>query len=803
MIAPRSAQEIRALAARLVTDDLVVLPVRHHSPACARQVRRAIRESRPSVVLVEGPRTFDPLVPLLAHPEAQMPLAVYTWSAGSGEGERLAAYYPFCDYSPELVAIREGLAADTPVRFIDLDLVEQAATARTRYDDPRSAEPEALTQETHYRHSAALQLLAERLGCRDHEDLWERLFEAVDVPLTEHVAQVAAYCLLARDDRTEGELEADGTAAREAEMAHHVREVLASRREGEGPVLVVLGGFHAVALPDLLAAPPGRPEVVGSRSPAESALIRYGFDRLERLNGYAAGMTSPAWHQRLWDHTGPGHPREVVTLQVLLDVAEELRRRHHMPVPVPSVSAAYGQALQLARLRGRDAPLRTDLLDALTSCLVKGDVDVEGHLVSGAAARVLVGDRIGRVPPGAGTPPLVADTLARLRAQRLRVDEATRSTAALDIYRRESHRETSRLLHGLGLLEVPFAIRTAGPDFVNGTGLGRLQERWYYAWTPATEGALVEASLHGPTLPEAIASRFDDLLVEQEESGGVRSAAVAVGLLTRACLLGLHTRLDRTLLLVRAGVEAEPSFPDIVAALGGLALLGEAREPLAARGLDALPALLSQAWDRAIYLARDLRAGECEPRAAAEALVRMREVLVSATGSGLDETVFWQVVERLRVDHDDALVRGAATGLLHAAGRLSEEDFSTAVTGHLRGTVPPDEAVGFISGVLLTARETAWQDGRLVSGIDDRLRAWDDETFVRHLPDLRLAFAALTPLETDRVAEGVAALHGIGSLDVPVRRDVDQAEVTANLALAAEAAHLLDRDGLADWRGAR
>ncbi|KAB2808934.1 hypothetical protein F9L07_17840 [Pimelobacter simplex] len=795
-----TAEGIRALAARLLTDELVVLPVRHHSPACAGQVARAIRERRPSAVLVEGPRTFGPLVPLLAHRDAVMPLAVYTWVADGPDRERAAGYYPFCDYSPELVAIREATAAGVPVRFIDLDLVEQERTSSGPL-------PEALTREVHYRHSEGLQLLAERLGCRDHEDLWERLFETAEVPLGEHVAQVAAYCRLARDDHPDDVLVADGTLAREAEMAHHVATALAARGPGDGPVLVVLGGFHAVVLPDLLAAPPPRPDVVGTVPPASTALIRYTFERLERLNGYAAGMTAPAWYQLLWEHhtgraAGDEHPRVAATLSALQEIVGELRSRHRMPVPQPSVAAAFGHAVQLARLREREAPVRWDLLDAITSCLVQGDADVEGRIVHTTAARVLTGHRVGAVPPGAGMPPLVADTLARLRGQRLRVDDDERQLAALDLYRRAGHRATSRLLHGLALLGVPFAVRVAGPDFLAGTGLGRLQERWDYQWTPATEGVLAETSVLGSTLPEAVAARFDDLLTAQEEAAEGRSAEAAVRLLAQACLLGLHGRTGRVTGLVREGIGTDASFEAVADAVGILALLAEAREPLEARHLDELPELVRLAYARAIYLGRELRDGEAEPRAVARALARLRELLVSDVGADLDSDLYWAMVERLRTDHDGALVRGAAAGLLHVAGRLDAADLGGAVTGHLDGTVGASEAVAFVTGLMLTAREAAWQGSALLDGLDERLRAWDDATFVRHLPDLRLAFASLTPLETDRVAAAVAGRHGLGTLATPARRDVDADDVQALLAVAGEVAVLLERDGLSAWREA-
>ena len=73
------AGHVRALAARLVTPELIVFPVRHHSPACAWQLRRLFDELSPSMVLVEGPRSFTPHIPLLAHAEAIAPFAMYTY----------------------------------------------------------------------------------------------------------------------------------------------------------------------------------------------------------------------------------------------------------------------------------------------------------------------------------------------------------------------------------------------------------------------------------------------------------------------------------------------------------------------------------------------------------------------------------------------------------------------------------------------------------------------------------------------------------------------------------------------------
>jgi hypothetical protein len=807
------AASLRALGARLATPELIVFPVRHHSPACAWQLRRLMAAQAPCEVLVEGPRSFTPLAPLLAHPDAKMPLAVYTYSVRKGDADdaeqRRAAYYPFCDYSPELVALREAAARGVPARFIDLDFAEQCQLEAP--DAEESEEAASLLDERHYRRSEHLQALAQRLGCRDHEELWEHLFELDPgaSSLEEHLARVAAYCQLSRLDSSAEELAADGTLAREAEMAWHIREALARRAPDAGPVLAVVGGFHAVVLPELVAAKTPRPSVkVRGASEEASAIIRYGFERLERLNGYSAGMTSPAWHQFLWEqllrHAKAGEPaaartRGAAALAMLADIAFELRGKHKVPLPMPALAAAYEQALRLAHLRGRTAPVRHDVLDAVTSCFVKGDADADGAVVLQVAQRALTGVAMGTVPPGASTPPLVRDFAWRARRQKLKIDDSESRKLVLDLYRRPAHRLTSRLLHALVLLGVPFATRVAGPDFVAGIGLDRLQEHWQYAYTAGTEAALVEASVHGVTIPLAVATRFAARLDALQSDGQGRNAATGARMLTQACVLGLHDHLPRVLALLRRAVGEDAAFDSVVAAAANLGLLWESREPLEARQLDELPALLQAAFERAVYLGRELRGRQCDPPVAVKALVQLRELLVSEAGRALDATLYWTMVEDLGAHHDAALVRGAATGLQYSAGRLDDAALGAALDGHFRGMLAPPEAVAYLRGLLQAAREVAWQQPALLGVLDALVRQWSEEEFVASLPELRLAFAAMTPKETDRIAEAVAQLHGAENLGPLVHRDLGADEVQANLAVARALAEVLAADGLNDW----
>ncbi|MFN4032578.1 MAG: DUF5682 family protein, partial [Fimbriimonadales bacterium] len=104
---------------------VAVVPVRHHSPAIARATAAVIRAVRPDLVLIEGPCDANPLIDALVAPDAVAPIALLAYR--QPEAQQASAnlapqvvFYPFCDYSPELVALRTAHALGIPARFCDI-----------------------------------------------------------------------------------------------------------------------------------------------------------------------------------------------------------------------------------------------------------------------------------------------------------------------------------------------------------------------------------------------------------------------------------------------------------------------------------------------------------------------------------------------------------------------------------------------------------------------------------------------------------------------------------------------------------
>jgi hypothetical protein len=783
------SKEVAAVASTVdLSARIVYFPVRHHSPACAWHVARLIRELRPASVLIEGPRDATPLLPLLTHEETRMPVAFYaTYVRKRSEGlpERHAAYYPLCEFSPEMAAIRAGSEVGAKVQFIDLTFPEKVeAHTFDREEAPElRKQSQSMQDEAWFSHSRLLRAACVRTGSRDPDDLWDHLYEVNyrGIDTAEFIRGVLAYCVLARRDADEDALKAEGCLAREQAMAAEISLE-------KGRAVVVTGGFHTVALP---ATEPCMPNPM-KLAPEDNRLVlmRYSFEQLDRLNGYASGMPSPEFYQRAWEEHDP--------TRLMVEIARDCRQRN-LGISTADAIAAVAHCERLAQLRGHEQVSREDLLDGIRSTFIKGADDAEGLPVLALARKRLAGDRVGNVPAEAGQPPIVHDFRNTAERLKLKLDTLDETESVLDLYRRTGHREISRLFHRLAFLQVPFAAFARGPDFVSGENLERIQEVWTYHWSPQTESALIERSVYGSTIEEAANSLLLERFAEAEKQGQGRSAALATQLVLHACRMGLHRHTQDLLARVGSLIADDPALDSLVAAMENLLTLEVSREPLEAHHLSGLHALATTAYHRACFVIPSLAV--TPPEDEAKMLEAMNGLFQAVQSLGdrpeLQQLRTGALLALSATSGGSAALRGGAVGLLYTDGRITEPDLVTHLHGHLHGSREGGEdGPHFLRGMLKSARSVLWLVPDVLTKIHEVLRAWDEDRFFELLPLLRLALADLTPRETDRVAKGVAAMLGTESLNVSNSHGITADEMLRGVEINRLVRSALSADGL-------
>ncbi|MFJ4230487.1 DUF5682 family protein [Cellulosimicrobium cellulans] len=817
---PRLRQAAQDLAALRERDGVHLFGVRHHSPACAVAVAALIEEVRPAVVLVEGPEEYTRLLPALLDERTVPPVAVLSLAGdpadAAGGGAHGAGFYPLARYSPEWVALRAGHALGAQLAFVDSPWAARGPGEDDEHDDPTAR---TVLAERHLAHSRTVARLAERLGCRDHDELWDHLFEARDTARLrdwrELTDDVFAWAALARLDYEDEVLLADGSLDREARMSARVAEHAA---RAEGPVVVVTGAFHTLALVEALtgsehgeAVVARRPEGgYGDLADAPAWLVRYDDERLDALRGYGAGMPTPGYYDRLWAaHHDAGGPAGAAN-GVLVDVGRRASARGAL-VSVAQSQAAVEHAHRLAALRERPWPCRTDLLDAITSCYVKDadDLDAAGDRPLGlAVAEVFAGRALGDVPPGGAAPPLVEEARSRARALRLDVSDSVPRTVRLDARRRAAHRDRRRFLALCAFLDLGFARRVSGPDHVAGRGLGLVLEEWEYAWTPLVEARLVELSHRGAALEAVAVALLDDARDRAREE---RSSDAVARLVAQCVVVGLPDRLPPLVALVRSTLDVDPSLASVVAGMRRLVGLWRARAELElGEHAEALLDLAEQGLATAAYLVPDLAAAdEATQDDALTSLVALRSLVRDLRDAGRDGTgsaaeSVARALAHVREDDDASpAVRGALTAFAAVDDELDDEPggdgLVTRVRAHLAPGADPVAATAFLAGVMRAAPDLLLHTPEMFDAVDDGLRGLDEDAFRAVLPDLRRAFTWLRPTETHRLAERVAARTGTSAAALDRHVDVTEDDLRAGLLVERELVAVLERDGLGAW----
>lgn len=743
-------------------------PVRHHSPTCAKHLESWLETFRPAHVLIEGPQAYNDRIDIIADAEHAAPFALVATVRRKNEIVGRATY-PMCDYSPELVALRWAAKNKAKARFIDLSHGERAADIGEPALDETIVATEDLAplrdrhgateEDSALARSTFTQRLIAESGCRDFDEVWESLFEQAgwsEEPLG-WALSVAAYAYLSRAESTQSELVEDGTLEREQCMAGHIEEVAKSGKK----VAVITGAFHTVAL----RTTKGGWQPARTRSlDVEVFLAPYTFPRLDALLGYASGMSGPHFYQLVWDARKKRDPFTLAAQEVLVEASRAARREGEV-IGTADAIAALAFARQLATLRERRFVGRTDLIDAATSCLVKGDVELVGQRVLRAIAETMRGTAVGRLGPSAGEAPVVHDFRRRLRELRLPLEHGRPQPVELPIFASDLALERSRFFRQCRLLELPFAAWQRGPDLKAGVDLDLTIEHWLVQYVPEIEAKLTEISHLGGTIEDVAAAMLVKGMLQDEGKSGALA-----GHLLDALLTGLHREVERLMPKLASAMLGDDDALSLLAAASTLRNVLRGRARLEASRARGLVQLAKQAYVQGtLRLERLAQAPPDRAPDILDALTRLIEVLLTDRELTPPRDL---AIEHARGGRDKArgrapIVLGALDGFLLQLGASDVASIATNFVA-LRGR--PDALGAYLEGVLALARHALLGDGLtappLLGALVDHVRGMEWSEFVSSLPALRRALTRLTPRETEAVAEQCATLVGVSRGDV-------------------------------------
>jgi hypothetical protein len=730
--------------------------VRHHGPGCARSLIKALDALQPDAVLIEGPPEADALLPLVLSPAMHPPVAILTYCP---EHPSLAVYHPFAEFSPEWQAMRWACHAGVTTRFIDLPLAHSLAIKKNLLEAEKTlaaenvptedigndAQPQAKdSSEEHIdapvpedpRIQDPLHWLARAAGYADGETWWNHMVEERGDG-EELFAAIAEAMITLRSEWGDHH-ESPERQQQEARREAHMRQALrAAQKEGLQRIAVICGAWHLGGLLAETTAKSDQSLLKGlPKVKVQSTWVPWTYRHLARASGYGAGITSPGWYEHLWISHDSRTPRAVGWLARVA----RLMRERDLDCSSAHLIEAARLADTLAALRNRPAPGLDELHEACRAVLTLGD-DAVLHFIQDA---LVVGDRLGQVPPDVPTVPLQQDVEQTQKSLRLK-PEALQKNLDLDL-RNTTDLARSHLLHRLNLINIPWGTVAK----VGRSSRGTFHEVWAMQWQPEFALRLIEASQWGQTLEQAATAAVmnqcqhtDDLadlsaLVDRVLLADLPHAVQAVtqALQDRAALTGdtlqLLAALPPLANVFRYGSVRQTDARLVGHVLDGLILRATISLPLACQALD----------DGAAEALRD-------KLLAAHAAVNLRQ--------DVDQTLLWHhALSQLAVrSGTHELLQGLAVRLLLDANNADWPTDRVAQTLGLKlsSGADPACAAAWLDGFLNRNAVVLLHDATVWKVVDTWLAGLSPDHFVRVLPMVRRTFSAFGGSERRDLAQ--------------------------------------------------
>lgn len=736
----------------------LLIGVRHHSAALSRAITQLLDDFAPKALLVEMPSDFAAWLQYLADPDTLAPVAISAVDADGALG-----FYPLADFSPELVAIRWAIRSGIPVIPCDLSV-----SARFP-NNPSEIQSDSDTVETSPSSSqfrGLLNALMRRTQSDDTGQLWERLVESPSI-LTNPESIRRAALTFGWAVRSNADHIPDRDLLREAVMRQCIRNAPPHSA-------AIVGAFHApVLIPDvvdqfecedtrLISAMTSDLESVGV------SLVPYGFEQLDERSGYPAGIRDPIWHQCMVEATS----REMMdsaAVTMVVDICRNMRQRGHV-AGTPDAAEAVRMMRDLAIMRGLPSPGRSELIEAISTCLAQGEINGRAREVARAAEEVLVGRRRGSVTnrtPRCGLSLNIDQMLSDLSlpnsSDKPNLNLQETREVRLDVLRSPRERVKSVVIRRLCVLGVPYADRV---DTIATGQRENLAERWKVGWRQSTSAVIESLSRFGVTLQQAVSGalklRAQQGVAELDSTVDDNHPSRLVERVELSAECGLLDLLTNDLHKLRESFLQAAGLTDLVRALtlwgrieaGHIAALplnpSDALPPYLrvfdlAPNSDLQPILLEAALQRLDGLAGS------DDKLDIVAICDLAEWFYDSAARSPDRLLSW-CQRTIRSGAD--CMRGVGAGILALFGETGQKQLAELLGGWFDQANSKDtrqQLKGRLLGLTQSLFPQMLSDAAWLDGLESRLQVSDDEQFLQRLPALRGAFHEFSPADRQRL----------------------------------------------------
>lgn len=743
-------------------ENIIFFPVRHHSPACAYHLKNLIEEFKPETILIEGPSDSNFLMEYMIEEDTVPPFCIYS-SYVDKNGDKCRSYYPFLDYSPEFVAIKKSYELKINCSFIDMPFGYIIENSKNNLKNNENRKPISIYDKDNDKFNVNdyTTKLTKKAGLRSFAELWERDFEIKGIlkkseDFIKSVYSLGYYMRLIEKEDIE-------TRNREYFMAKNIKEYIDKKI---GKILVITGSFHVKGIIDKLKDFESieheynklKKYIVSNSS---NYLIPYSFEEADQRKGYIAGIEYPAFYNKIWKKLNKDSTRNsyIKTVRDFIIHAANINRDYYN-INIADCINAYYMAINLAKLRGKDNAGVYELIDAVKSTFIKGEIGLENTGNIELMIKILSGIANGKVSYKSVVPPVVIDFRNLCKTHRIRIDKAETTESVLNIIKDKNHFEKSKFLHKMQFLDIGFCKLIKGPDYINKMDKNLVREIWKYKYNSQVEASLIDKSVYGVSVEELCLNFIKDKLKNR------LSAKEISKLVILSTVMGLYNFLIDNYNEIENIILSDNDFISLCEALNNFSYLinmGMVNGNIFKDTdiVSKISALSKLAFILAVQNMEEIKNFDEDNALKYSDYIKNLYIYVLENKDSDCEEIFTEKIDSLIENtFGSSHIYAVCLSIKYKLGKIDAKEFAVRISNFLE-TAETESIAYFLNGIFLIARDILFINNDFVNEIDKAIKNIDENKFIKILPNLRFAFTNLTPTETEHLSSIIAKLYEI------------------------------------------
>ena len=748
---------------KIIKENIKFFPVRHHSPACAFHLKKIIDEFKPETILIEGPSDANFLMEYMIDENTIAPFCIYSSYIDKSK-EKCRSYYPFLDYSPEFVAIKKSHELKINCSFIDMPfgyIIENS-------ENNKNKKPISIYDKDNNKFNVNdyTSRLTKKAGLRSFAELWERDFEINGIlknseDFTKSVFALGYYMRFIENEDIE-------TKNREYFMAKNIKECIDKKIN---KILVITGSFHVNGIIDKLKDFENIEREFNKLKNyniqnSSNYLIPYSFEEADQRKGYIAGIEYPAFYNNIWKKLNEDLIENAYTETVKSFIVKAAGiNRDYYNVNIPDCINAYYMAINLAKLRGKNNAGVYELIDAVKSAFVKGEISLENTGNIELIMKLLSGIANGKVSSKSIVPPVVLDFRNLCKTHRIRIDKTETTESTLDIIKDKNHFEKSKFFHKMRFLDIDFCKLIKGPDYIEKIDKNLAREIWKYKYNSQVEALLIDKSVYGTSVEELCLNFIKDKLKSRLNGEEISK------LIIESTIMGLYNFLIDNYNEIENIILSDNDFISLCKALDNFSYLiniekingniNKDRENIFSN-VDIISKIKSLSKLGFILAAQNMESiKNLDEENALKYSVYIKNLFIyTLENEDLDckEIFYGSIDSMIQNTFGSSHIFAVCLSIKYKLGKIDAKEFASIISNFLE-TAETESIAYFLNGIFLIARDILFINNDLINEIDKIVKNIEENKFMEILPNLRFAFTNLTPTETERLSLIIAKLY--------------------------------------------